>query len=241
MQLFYGSYGFTANSNEIRTRRDFVYNQGGQAVAQKIAWDVGGFLYSATASQAAITAAMLALETALTRPFQNLIFYHDDGTTPSATLLLNRGSSTGVRITAGPHYDRTHGSEYSLERHFTFTAEAEYPLPQALKYLMDFHEQVSFSGGGPVRVARRALNGPAQIQMPYKQTEFRAVQSGTSVGYLAYPNAPAPLWPNALEHAPDTVQRSPKRMGLKYQEFPIEWKFSFVSAKPLYGIPTRWT
>lgn len=238
MQLVYGSYAFTANAAGITTRRELLRNAGGQLYAQKISWDVEGYLYAD--GQSAISAAMAELSVALQTPFLNLGLKHDDGSL-SAALLTNNGSTTGVRIETGPDFDRNNGSEFSLERHFRFTASAEYPLPGSLNLLLDFHESVTFSGGGPRYVLRENLDTPPQKQMTHRFTVYKATQSGFAVGYLRYPNRMPPIWPNDLvESNPESTPESPRRMGLKYQEFKTTWKYTFAAARPLIGLPNIW-
>jgi hypothetical protein len=240
LQLGFGNFLWVANATEVTTHRDLVYNHGGQVIAQRVAWNFGGYVYGD--GQAAVSLQMELVEAALIQPFKDLVLFTDTGS-PSATLLLNRGSTTGVRITSGPNWDHTKGAAYALEQHFTATAEAEYPLPQALRMLMDFQESISFSGGGPVRIARRAINGPPQIQTTFRQTEYLATQSGVMVGYLSQPNpltiAP-PKFPAFLVETPTITPHAPRRMGLKYQDYRVEYSYKFVSTSPLIAVPTLW-
>ncbi len=240
MQLRYGSYSFDAGACKLATSSETAWNEGGQPISQKRRIDVDGFLSGN--GQAAISVLMSALATALARPYQDLNFYHDDGSL-SATALNNAASITGVRIVAGPNFPDWKGNEFGQFRRFTFSAEAEYPLTNTQNLLAMFRERMTFSGGGPIYGFKMALNGPPQRQLIYPFSVFRATQEGEAIGYRAYPTPPVPRWPNNLKQSPNQSLDAPRRAGkipASYQNYPVSWQYEFESASQLSGFPNLW-
>jgi hypothetical protein len=239
MQLKWGSYGFEANTSLIATRREVLWNAGGQAYADRRSFDVQGVL---TASgQAALSIATAELEAALLVQNAALILYQDDGVTPSATFLLPTGSTTGVRVTRGPNFESTQGPEYATERKFTCTFEAEYALTSNRLTLLEFTESITFSGGGPLYSCVPALQGPPIRFRLYDQTPYRAIQKGSATGYLDYPVIPGPIWPAALKQAPEITPTGPKRQGQAHTGFVTSWVYEYESPFPLAGNPNVWS
>jgi hypothetical protein len=237
MQLGYGNYLFPVNATLLTSSLETLVNTGGQFYAQRRSFHVTGYLSGSGQDQ--ITQAENALKTALSVPYRDLIFRNDDGSR-SSEVLLNAGSITGVLI-KNLSFPETKGPEYATIRSFSFTAEAEYPLPGTGDYLLEFHETLSFSGGGQLYVCRPAINGPAQRQLVYPLMPFSCVQSGVVVGYQSYPPAPAQKFPSCLKQAPRTTQESPTRRGKGYQGYKLTYEYHFESPFPLTGAsPTMW-
>lgn len=239
MYIKYGSYQFAAGAVEPIISREPVRNAAGFVIGIKVSVELRGYLDGT--SQSEITAATIALENAFKVPFQNLIMYQDDGS-ESATVLKNANSLTGVRVVSGPNFPTGKNSEGLNIRTFEIKLEAEYPVIGG-QFLMDFTEQIAFSGGGPKFIHRPNLLGIPQKQLVYPNTVYRAVQSGHSVGYLGYPTTPPPIWPSALMEAPDKTIVTPKRVGFgptAYREFAVSWNYRFESAFPLVGLPNLW-
>ncbi len=176
MQLKIGSYPFLANACDIQARFVTLKNKGGQPYASRQALDVTGFLQGT--GQADITAKMNALASALATPYQDIVFYQDDGITPAATALYNNPSISGVIVTRGPEFKKNQGGEYSNYRTFEFTAEAEYPLAGSQDLLLDFRERIVATGGLPLRTIMLAVAGPHQEQIIYEQLPFELTQEG---------------------------------------------------------------
>lgn len=237
MQLKYGSYPFDSNTTLLSTQIFPQVNRGGQIYSQRKRFTIQGYL--AGDGQAELTLKENALKTALARPYQDLLFLKDDGSA-SSEVLLNATSITGVLVTDGPHFQTTQGPEYATLRTFTFTAEAEYPVPEGSNYLLDFNETLSFEGGGPLYIHRRAINGPPQKQLVYPATEYKVTQTGRAIGYRAYPTPPAPKFPFALKESPKIDRGAPERKGNGYQGYEVTWTYVFESAGPLVALPTLW-
>ncbi len=169
-------------------------------------------------------------------------FYDDNGAL-TATALNNATSITGVRIVAGPNFPDWKGNEFNQFRRFTFSAEAEYPATNSANLLISFKERLTFSGGGPEYVWKKALFGLPQKQRTCAFSVFKAMQEGEAVGYLKYPTAPRPLWPSALIHSPDQTLASPMRKGgivPHYDTYPTTWRYEFQAATQFTGLPNLW-
>ena len=107
--------------------------------------------------------------------------------------------------------------------------------------ITDFHESVTTSGGGPTYIYLPNLNGPPQRQLVYPVSVGTAAQSGRAVGFQDWPSPPTPLWPAYLKTQPPRITRQePRRVGLTYQNFAIEWSYDFEAAGPLFGAPHWW-
>lgn len=250
MQLKYGSYAFNANGTEITARTETVRNEAGAPYKQRRSLHVAGYMEisgdTVAAQQADCTTKMNALEAALAKPFQDLIFYQDSGA-ESATSLRNSDSIGGVVVTAGPHYpDGIKG--YTSVQRFEFTAEAEYYILAeaglSANITLSFEETLKFSGGGPRFIYKESIVGPPQRQKTCDQTVYRVTQTGRAVGLRGYPSPAAPIWPANLLQAPDIDRIGPDRMGWtdprSYEGFGITWSYDYGSAVKLIGAPTLW-
>lgn len=237
MQLKYGGYSFPVNGCNVRSRTEIVMNAAQVPYKYKGIIEVDGWLTGS--GQSAISSAMRTLQSALAVPYRDLILYQDDGA-ESATIMKNAGSITGVVITRGPDFPENRGSEYATTRYFTFTAECEYPLPNAGTVLLEFQETLTFSGGGPLYVCKRAINTGPQRQLVCPQDAYRVVQQGRSVAFAVTPVYPPPTWPFALKQAPDIKRISPGRLGPSQVNIGVEWTYMFESVTPLVGAPNLW-
>lgn len=237
MQLKWGTYAFPAGGVKVTSRQQIVRDSAGVPWKEVRSITADGYLEAV--GQAACTTAQLALEAELAKPFKDLIFYRDDGG-QSATLLTNADSITGVVISDGPNFQDVMGPEYVTQRHFVFTAEADYFVTRH-NGILDWTETVSTSGGGPLFVCKPAIEGPPQRQMVYQQTPCVASQSGYAVGSVGYPVPPGPIWSFALKNSPDIKRTAPKKMGLSgYTEWRIDWSYTFEWPFPLFGLPNPW-
>jgi hypothetical protein len=239
MQMFWGSYGFAVNSTLLSASIETLKNSGGQPYAQRKSITVTAYLYGN--GDTALTQAENALKTALAQPYQDLIFYTNEGG-QSSEVLLNAKSITGVVITKGPDFKSTSGAEYCTERTCTFTAEAEYQLPGTSSYLLSFTESLTFWGGKPIYAHRLAINATPQKQLIWPYTTYQCTQQGTAVSYqLPYPRPKAPWFPNALKEGGRFPQKSPTRKGNGYEGYEQGWEYHFESATPLAAVvPNFW-
>lgn len=237
MQLWYGGYAFPENGVEVSMEYENVVSQGEQIYTQRVSVTANGSFIDS--GQAALDAKARALEAACDLQFRDLIFRRDDGSASHITL-LNSNSISGVR--AGTvAFREGRGAEFATYRHFTVTFTAEYPVSGADNFLLEFREEISFQGGGPEIVWLPALKGPPQRQITFEQTTYQATQSGQAVGYLARPQPPAPLWPQAYLPRRSSIRKiSGRRRGRGREGFGISWNYVFESATPFSGNPTEW-
>ena len=237
MQLTYGSYTFDAGQAEITTEYETLWTDGGQPYAQRRTFHVLGKM--SVSSQADATAKWNSLVNALAIPFKDLTLLQDGGA-QSATVLLNAGSSTGVRVVSGPNLVEGRGAVYATYLPYSFTATAEYPLAGTNNLLLRFRETFTYEGGGPLYRHRPCLSGPFQRQLVYPQLPYAVTQEGEAVGYRGYPTPPAPRFPAAMAEPPNVRRLSPEKRGKIYQAYPIQWRVRFESVAPLVGLPTLW-
>ncbi len=254
MQLVYGNYPFPVDGVNVGTRIENVLNAAGIPLTRKVYFDVSGDLLvtpgqadPAINAQIDMSAQTDLLVLALRSNYQDLVFKDDNGN-PTATVLTNANSLSGVVISSGPHFPGgVNQSEYVSRRKFSFTAMAEYVVVPGYTALVSFNESLSFSGGMPIRVMCRSINLPPIDQITWPYTEYEVTQSGSAIGFLDWPfggpKAMPPLkFPAAtLREAPKIDPSGPDRTGNNYRNFHVRWTARFASAVPLIASPTLWT
>src|SRR5690348_9873277 len=238
MQALFGTYGFPVNGALIGTHTEVIRNAGGVPYKLKQSIAVTGSLLVAGQADAALQESQM--RTALMIPYQDLKFLQDSGaTTPVG--LTNLGSLSGV-ICTRLRFPTTDRGEYATLRHFEAEFEAEYVYPTLNPFaqLLEFTETLSFEGGLPIFRHRLAVEGYNQKQLVYPQDTYRAIQSGTAKGRIAYPTVPGPIWPFALKEAPKISNTSPHLDGLVFEGFGVSWHYEYEDIGPLIGLPNLW-
>lgn len=239
-QLSYGGYKFQGGSVVLRHSIRSVRNSHNQTLALRERVQVNVSLVAV--NEADCTAQALALEAAVVKPGGDLVYLDSNGIVTSI-VLRNAGSSTGVSLCdPGIEWNGLTGAEGITLKTATLAFDATYPVVNA-GYLLEFRETLTFRGGGPSRVCKRAVNTTPQSQMPYQFTEYYATQSGSAIGFRDEPFIPPPIqaW-SAFEMGDQrqTSDTSPQPAGLIYENFPVSWSYQFVSPNPLLGVPNRW-
>jgi hypothetical protein len=240
MYLKYGSYQHAANEASVVISKDTVFSEAGTARGLRERWNIQGRLQAD--DQAALTAAIGALEAAYAVQAQDVGFYVDDGQ-PTSHRIESAATLGGVRVISPPSFPQGQGAEYSTFRTYSIVLEAEWLDTQA--GLLSWHESIRFSGGGPQFGHLEPINGQPVKQLLKQATTYRAVQSGEAVGYLAYPVPALPIWPQA-EHVNrreihfDLPRRSGPPGHATYTQFKVRWSYVFEDAGPLLGLPTAW-
>lgn len=239
LRLRYGSYTHADNSVTVSMDAQRLENDGGGAYLQRETWTVTGRLHGGDTAD--VKAKFEELERAYLRWGYDLTLETDAGVVVHR--LLDGPSVTGTRVVKPPHYPDGTGAQLSTFRDYAIVVTADYPA-DAGNPLRSFSETVSFSGGGPRRAVVECTNATPQEQVLVAFTAFRATQTGTAVGLLAYPPVPPPLFPGKEEVAsvpPGNPQKgSPQHANGRDFNFPISWTYSFVSGVPLIGEPNRW-
>lgn len=217
-----------------------TWNDAHQLIDLRRRWEISGQLHGNTSAE--IITAKAALEAAYAIPYQDLILYLDDGSTIHDSL-LNRGSSTGVKIIAGPDYPVDRGAEGGTFLTYAIVAEAAYEFnqPQAgggsdPDRLESWTETIAVSGGGPRYAMVEVVDGPPVRQLIVGQTKTRIMQSGQAVGRRRHPSPPTPAlpdWENPAER--QITQVSPGQEGQQATGYTTTW--SYVFEGPGLGAP----
>lgn len=239
MLIRWGSYTHPSGTVKLSIERTPVFNEGQQQMAIREAWRMRGLLYSQNGGPADIDAQIAALMDAYATGGKDLILYMPDGSTPTATRLRNVDTLGGTRVTQLVSFPTTEGVERVNLANYEVTVEGEFPLSQDF-ILVSFKERLSFNGGGPIIGWLKPSVGQPVQQLVREQDTFRVIQSGSSVGYLAYPEPALPIWPAFLTKAPDIDYDSPEKMGDGQYRFGVVWKYEFEADIPLIGVPNSW-
>lgn len=238
----YGSYRHALNECAVSVENNAKFSPDLVYLGNVIRWTINGQIFADT--PALLTPLGLALVQAYSIQAQDAAIFLDDGTTLSLYTLANAGSLGGVRVIQGPSFPYSEDAVYTTFLPYTIVLEAEYPAIGAQSLILQWQETVTLMGGGPRWVLQETLNGPPIRQQVVEQTKYTANQSGSAVGYLRYPNAALPIWPQAchFDHIP-VVKVTPRTVGngsgIANTEFPIFWNYDYESADPLAGQPTQ--
>lgn len=237
MYVQYGAYKHASGEVAIQPiGRNAFRNEAGVVYGFTERWKLSGFLQTAT--PALMTVAIAALEAAYSKQFQNLGLFNDDGS-PTAHGILSANTRGGVQVVGPPSYPQGFGAEYSTFRSYEIILEWDRIFPGT--GLIAFTESIHYSGGGPLNLHMETLNTPPQKQLVKQFTTFRAVQRGMAIGEFSYPFAPPPIWPGDLEKAlPELDVTAPKRFGVNFAEYGLQWAYYFAAAYPLVGDPDVW-
>ena len=236
MYLKYGSYQHAANECAVVISREGIFSADGVPMGYRERWDIQGRLQAD--SQAAVTAAIGALQSAYAAHGQDLGLYLDNGAITSHHL-ASAATAGGTQVVVPPSFPEGKGAEYSTFRNYAVAVEGV--VVDTAHPILSWVEALNFTGGGPEFGFLETLNGVPQKQLLKQATTFKATQQGQAVGHGSYPFIPAPLWPNAEHvHLRDIYYQTPVRKGLSglVTEFPVRWSYAFESELPLVGSPT---
>lgn len=214
------------------------YNRRGLRTHLRHTWQLRGTLIPASATPAAVTAAVAALKNAYAVDGQNAGLFEDDGT-PTTYFFNSAQALGGVKVVAGPSLPEGAGASYVTYLRYTITLQADFPDP--VENLDYYQEQISFSGDcGPIRQWVTPISGPPQNQTIQSRSTQRITQSGSAVGFLARPTPANPLWPQ-LEHREKRkiVATSPDVNGRALTGYGVSWSYEFESPTNLSGIGPR--
>jgi hypothetical protein len=243
VRLVYGGYSHDLNEAAVTVTRSPVWNQpGGQLRGYVERWAVSGFLQGV--NPADVNARCQALKAAYLTPAQDLTLRFDDGGL-SNHLLLSGPSVGGTRVVEGvsfPHSGEG-DAEFSTFRRYSLAVEAEYH--QAGLNILAWVETLAFSGGGPRDLFLQPLAGTPRKQRVATATPYRATQKGSALGWLSFPELPAPLWPSDEKvDLREGEKGEPRRSGPVgaplYTEWPVTWSYTFESVNPFTGDPHPW-
>jgi len=230
MQLAYGSYRHDVSENEVIRSVSRTLNARQQTLAVVRRWQISGKLQAS--DETSVTAAKLAMEIGYSRPFQDLVLYQSDLATIHDSL-LNRGSTTGVRVIAGPDFPTGRGAEGVTFLSYQIVVEANYEfsrdkVPESgdPNRLESWTETITEAGGGARYAVVEVVEGPPVRQLLNQQTKKRVTQSGSAVGRLTWPQFPGPAYPNFENPAERQLsQATPQMMGQINTGFAISWTY----------------
>lgn len=238
MRLIIRNFQFEADQVQIGTTSTPFRDSAGNMLALYVRMSVSGFLLATT--QAALKTLQNNLDAALKDEGSgDFLFLMNDGQ-PSSTKIFYSETLGGIRLEDGPNYPGGVG-DWVQQRGFNFRVMAMVPkYADGNDVLESFSERVMYSGGGPMRICRNAVNTDPVEQVIYPKTFYTAVQLGEAVGFRRLPDRPPPIWPTKMNQDPDIEVQTPERIGDSFHGYKISWRYNFVSAQPLTGLPNAW-
>lgn len=247
MRAKYNSFTFPEGRWSISKTITSKENDAQQEIAVVHRVEIDGRLQAAT--PAAIEAQYTLLATAYASNGFDFLVYLPTGAISERLSLLSNDAKGGVRVLQKPSISSLENGQYATYLPVKIVLEAEYDSPNApTTLLVSFEETLHFEGGGPIYDWYRPIKGFPTKGMVRQADTYRAVQSGTAVGYNQYPSlgtisgAPPPIFGiNKLNKNPQVSLGTPTDVkGGSYNSWPISWTYEFESATPLFGTPTLW-
>ena len=226
MILKWGTYAHAQDEVGIRITVRSIFDTFNRHMGQIQDWHILGAIHRD--SQAELTTALIALETAYNTTHKDLVLYLADGTTQTRHKMINSAQFGGNVLTGfgyidGPWKMRC---EYANRRTFWATIRGEQRFGSG-QYA--WRERLSIKGtGGPKFRYMPQLVGPPEAQVLQTQTPFFYVQEGMAIGRKAYISPPGPLFPS-IEHLEmrEISYDTPRdmRWGLKNEMFTSRWRY----------------
>lgn len=241
MRIRYGNFLSADGECSLSIAKQALEAENGVPYAIRHTWTVSGQVQADTPQQVAV--AYLAREAAFSRWFLEAALVDDAGNVYHR--LPNAGSTTGVRVTQPVHYPAGEGAEGTTYRNYRVVLEAEYPFGPAAGgggagMLKSFTETITFRGGEPRRVLLELAYGVPQVHVLAAQTAYYATQSGSAVGYLAYPPIPAPVFGVVGLLSKEITHVAPRSQNGLFVDWTTTWTYQFGSPLPLRGFPNTW-
>ncbi|MFO0937827.1 MAG: hypothetical protein U0798_15085 [Gemmataceae bacterium] len=224
MILIFGQYRFPVDGVECTTRTVAQRTNGG--VPYLYTTEITGEGQFIAAGPQALSALQLQAELAFAQINQDFLMLDDTGAATSIRLLSAGAEPPGV-VVDGFDFPESRRGDMATGRSFRFRASASYPTARAFGAILHYQEKVAVQGnGGPLVLWQPAFNGPSVPVRIRPSSETVVIQSGSAVGYGAYPTPPPPILSAAYLVNPDqAVERtSPRANGT---EFGIAWRYVF--------------
>jgi len=236
MFLKYGTYTHAQGEAEVSISRAELRTGTDQVYGYTERWTINGQLIGTSATN--IDSQVESLEAAYAINERDLIFLLPDGSTPSELGLLTASCAGGTRVAMPPSYPSNRGAAYVTFLPYQIVVEGD--VITDVTVTSEFHETLTFSGGGAVYGHLETLASAPVKQLLRRKSIYRATQAGRAVGKFAYPSVPNPIWPGALIAAPTITRKNPRRRGgADYEDFETTWQYQFESRVPLSGNPNR--
>jgi hypothetical protein len=239
MYVAWGGNFFQSNGVDFQIAKEALRTQGGYYYGQRERWTCTVDLIAAlTNTQAQITSYLQAVETAFSYDGGDLVFYLDDGVTPTAHALYNADCIGGTRVIEAPSFPTGRGGQYvpGFGRTFTFSVEGVVSLTgQNENVILTYTERLTVKGdGGPIRRWIPVAQGPWIRQQTSQFSIFKATQSGSAVGLYYTPQPPPPIFPDLIVHE-EAESTSETAQLYGFYHWPISWNYQFEGSGGLGG------
>lgn len=215
-----------------------IYDAKRRMIAVEETWQISGRIVLQTnATQTNMTKAIDLLKRDLDTVRPDLRFLEDNGSTPSAFVLLRQDCIDGPNL-----IDASFPSDANDVYPTGVMWQAVFAAKRSLtnsNVILEFSETLSNPEGGRVIGMVGGSINFAEVQLFRANEPYRYIQSGRAVGLFGPPTPPPPLWP-AFRVRPDISQPvmvSPRILYPVAQEFERSWTYEFVSNFPLIGTP----
>jgi hypothetical protein len=231
MYLKYGSHQHEPGECTVVITRENVYSESRVLKATRERWEVQGRLQAA--DQAAVKAAVTALEAAYSQDGHDLGFWLSSG---SATMhsLVSASCDGGTKVVRPPSYPDSARAECSTFRTYALTVEG---LLRPSDGLVSWTEKLRFRGTcGPSWGFLPVLTGIPPAQIFRQATTMQISQSGYAVGLGEYPVAPPPLWPEAEHQDRRDIDLELPTDGSRQRR--TSWSYVMETNTPVTGQPT---
>jgi len=235
MYLQYGDYSHNTGECEITTTRSSVYTPRQERWAVRERWNIKGLLLNPSGDLAAMKVLEQALVSAYNYDGYDLTLYFDSGVASSKSM-DSSSAVGGLRVVQPVSFPTNSGASAITHTEFTVAVEGLFSTGEV--DLVDFHETLSFSGGGPVYGHLETLTGRPVKQLHRRFSTYRAQQHGIATGLTGYPSIPSAIWPNSLMQTREEERRDPQQINGSTLNYTLSWRYSFESAYPITGNPT---
>ena len=230
MILKWGSYAHDNNEVWFDLKKHPMYADIGTRIGWTELWTIWGVLIGT--DHANLLTKMTALQNAYAVNRLNLVFYHDDGTTPTGHGVNDADTIGGTRVVDFSWLDTRH-DELVLRRSYQIVVQAD--LYDTDDEILSWHESIQRIGDGlAIEKWLWTLTGPPVQQTVQQFSTFKYIQSGEAVGKTAYPLAATPLWPANLHKEESLVAvETPTYRDGDTTKYPIHWRYVFENAAAL--------
>jgi len=234
MYISYGTYTFSAGQVELAISKRVKRNARGFRESVTHTWSLKGMVEGTT--QAGITSAIAALETAFGADGRDITLFQDDAAVSQRLLSRDCMGGTQVQSLSWPN---GRGAEGVTFRTFEIVVEGEVIVTDNSEgsKIWDWQQKLSISGGGPRVVFAQPIRGKPVKYITAERTTFKATQSGSATGRFEYPPFPPALFPRDIVGDPVRERTFPTEQGTDKSSFAIAWSYQFESADPLAGKP----
>lgn len=232
----WGGYEFASNEvNLVTVNRHAKYSERNRRLQNIISMQCYGEIQGELSTQ---LSRMADIENALKNDGRDFR-YEVNGSL--AHSMLNSGDCiSGTRIVQRS-FPKGDAAELANRRSFSFTVQGIYDAKEG-DDLVSWQETVEVIGnGGPDFFVLRGAGSPVAI-FTAPVTEQRIRQTGSAVGYAAYPTPPGYVGgtgPNGTvtEYGPAQriIRSNPKQLGNGYRFWPIRWYYQGVHDPSTFG------